>query len=182
MDTHYLIAHATADENNGDYGGLAGSQIGFELHARTWYSRPWTHVYRAVDPEVAENIAMFMEKAISNGFIGYDCNTTARDTLYHKMVANGFKVDELNESAECDCSSLVYCAVYPQTQVDFIVPVEDASHTKITPKCRHYLDYLMNACAGMFTEHTEEKYLTSAAELKRGDILLNPELHIAVWI
>lgn len=182
MDAHYLMAHATEDETDGSYGGLSGNQTGFELHCRTWRDWPWTHVYRAVDPEVAEKIAFFMEKAVTNGFIGYDSNSNARDTLFKKLLTNGFKVDEVNDAVECDCSSLVYSALYPNTLRDFVLPDGDTSGAKTCPKCRHYPVYMMETCAGMFTEYTTDEYLTSTDNLQRGDILLNPSLHIAVWI
>lgn len=190
-NTARLVAHATGDENGGDpYMGLAGSQNGVELVAQQWYEHNWDCVYRAAKPEHREQIAMFMEKAVSNGFIGYDSNKNARDTLFEALGKNGYKVDEINTSVECDCSALVYCAVYPVTGVECYISPErkESAKIKTCPKVNDYADYLENQCAGMFEKldgsiyDSVDQYGNHGVELLRGDILVELGNHIAVWV
>lgn len=179
-NTAYLIAHATHNENNATRDGFLGDQIGAELQLCRWYQRGWTTIYRPVDPEVREKIADFMEKAVSNGFIGYD--GYYRNGLYHAIFDEGKKVEELNESVCCDCSSLVYCAVRYATGVAFVDNIEEDAGNYTCPLVRHYPDYIENQCAGQFDKLTGAEYTDSGANLVRGDILYAEGAHTAVWI
>lgn len=183
-NTAYLVAHATHDEDDNIWGGYKGCQTGCELQSRRWYQRGWSTVYRAVNKADREKIALFMEKAVANGFIGYNTNRVARDTLYEALLANGYKVDEVNTSVSCDCSALAYCAVYNVTGVDcYIDPaVKSEKNIKTCPKVNNYEDYLENQCAGMFERLDGTEYTDSSANLVRGDILVAWNKHIAVWI
>lgn len=183
-NTARLVAHATHDENNNNVLGDPGCQIGCELQARRWYQRGWTQIYRAVNEADREKIAAFMEKAVANGYIGYNTNRTKRDTLFETLLTNGYKVDEVNQSVECDCSALVYCAVFPVTGVEcYIDPAEkQEKNIKICPKVDNYPDYIENQCAGMFEKLEGTDYTDSGDNLLRGDIMVALGAHIAVWI
>ena len=183
-NTAKLIAHAASDERYEIYGGDPGNQTGVELHARQWYAGGWDCVYRAVNEADRETIALFMEKAVANGYIGYNTNRRKRDTLFQALLANGYKVDEVNTSVDCDCSALVYCAVFPVTGVECYLTEEQKEEAlvNICPKVRHYEDYIENQCAGMFEKLEGEDYTGSSQNLLRGDLLVDRESHIAVWI
>ena len=192
-NTANLVAHATHDEIYYGWRGDRGCQIGCELQASQWFQRGWICVYRPNDPEIAEKIAVFMEKAISNGFIGYD--RAYRDGLYAAVFdtkADSMTVktepDEVNTSVSCDCSSLVYCAVYHATGVKYDKSVpNDAGNLLTVPTVRMYGHYIENQCADMFTKLEGDDYTASKKNLVRGDLLVAMDLdndngHIAVWI
>ena len=183
-NTAKLVAHATSDENGNVYGGDPGCQTGSELQARQWYQRGWDCVYRAVNAEDREKIALFMEKAVANGFIGYNTNRYRRDTLFETLLTNGYKVDEVNTSVECDCSALAYCAVFSVTGVECYIDPAVKEEYKIIkcPKVNNYDDYIENQCAGMFEKLEGTDYTDSGDNLLRGDILVAWDAHIAVWI
>ena len=87
-ETLNLIAHATHNEFDTLILGKAGDQIGCELQARAWFSYPWDYIYRAKNIEDREKIANLVEKAVLNGFIGYDTNRNNRDTLFKNIYKN----------------------------------------------------------------------------------------------
>lgn len=181
--TANLVAHATHDENNNYREGNLGCQIGCELQLCRWYQRGWTHIYRPKNADIREKIALFMENAVSNGFIGYD--GWNRNGLHNAIFNEGHQVDELNKSVSCDCSSLVYCAVRHATGVKFADPDADGDGTKyLCPTVTHYAHYIENQCAGMFDKLEGADYTDSGENLIRGDLLVaNIEGgHIAVWI
>ena len=84
------IGQASRDERGKYSGGMAGDQDGKEVAIREWYNRPWNKVLRAKNPAVAEKIALAMEKACKNDYIGYD--QSQRTTLYSLCKANGWKI------------------------------------------------------------------------------------------
>ena len=189
-DTLNLIAQASYNEEGGLSKGLQGDQNGIELNARQWFSYPWKFIYRARDEETREKIADFMEKAISNGFIGYDSGEKRR-TLFLRLQENGYNIEEINTACACDCASLVYCAVYGATGIEMIPVTEDVEKengtieqvTFFAPCVRHYETYLMQECADFgFTKLTDSKYIESGENLLRGDLLVAPGYHIAAWI
>lgn len=178
--TCYLIAHSIIDENSGASGGYSGDQTGYELTAQPFFESSWTHLYRAKDAEKAEQIADFMEKAVANGYIGYD--NSQRNTLFQAIYPD-FKVDRLTTPVESDCSSLVYCAVYSAFRLPYKAR-EEEKH--IAPLVKGFEEYLMlGTLAGNFerwvyASHTSN-FITSSDKLVRGDILVK-DGHIAVWI
>ena len=169
-ETKHLIAHATANENREIYNGEYGDQCGFELSASRWWDFKWNRVYRPVSDEHKEMIADFMEKAVSNGYIGYDTNMTKRDTLYNNLVEIDFKVDQLNKLSLCDCSSLVYCAIYNVTRVP-CDPVTE-SNELVSPRIRHFEDYI-NKLDGVFEIIEYPEFMDSDVDLMRGDIIVS---------
>lgn len=184
--THKMIAHAVSNENGDATGGAYGDQKGFELCACPWYAYPsgWVAVYRANDATKADGIAKFMEKAVSNGHLGYDQTRSVRKAFFDAVVDKEFAVEHINENHGCDCSSLVYAAVRSQYNVD-PTGVEYDNNTPPQylygiPLARMFNDYLMTDIGG-FTLHNSDEYLNSNSMLERGDILL-ADGHIAVWI
>lgn len=189
METLHLIAQATSNESGESLYGKHGDQRGFELNSRQWYSYPWDCVYRANTGGDRERIASFMEKAVVNGFIGYDTNKNKRDTLYDALLANGYKVDEINTNCATDCSALGFCAVYLVTGVPFptqqyYIDNPDDTEQSIAkcPRVRHYEYYMESVCPDLFTKLEGASYTDSPDNLVRGDILVAWGNHIGIWI
>ena len=183
--TNMLIAHATNDEDedttptDGDY----GDQNGYELNACKWYSYPWLAVYRSNDKDnkKAEIIAAFMQKAITNGYFGYNQNRNRRKEFFYALQDVEFDPDRVNWNLSTDCSGLAYTAIYAAYRIrgsDSYVSTSGSLDG--IAKSGDFDDYLMNII-GDFTKYTSEDYLASADKLLRGDILL-ADGHVAVWI
>ena len=179
MPTNYLLCHAASDENDAAYGGHKGDNKGFELNATKWYnpSTEWGVVYRHTDANVREEIASFMEKAVINGFIGYSTNRNQRDTLFSQLELVDFNIGKVITPCSADCSSLVYCAIYKALGIKFEESTEES--TILCPRTGYYPGYI-DKCGG-FEKFETAEYLTSDKLLKRGDILLSFNEHIAVW-
>ncbi len=109
-----------------------------------------------------------METACANKHIGYD--QLSRNTLYHYATAQNFDLAAIKEDCECDCSSLIHvCAIAAGVPLGYSVN----GHTTWT------LAGALTA-TGLFVRLSEEKYLRSDAWLRRGDILLNTDKHVAM--
>lgn len=176
--TAYLIAQAGIDENGNTSGGESGCQNGFELHACRWFSKPWEMVYRAKNEEDREKIADFMERACSNGFIGYSQRNRA--DMFEILKTNSFRPEMITQGVYCDCSSLAFSALYNVTGIDFIKEVEGTVYT--IPNTSMIPEYIEVNCADLFDKFTATEYLESEELLERGDILLKPGSHVGVWI
>ena len=160
------IGHAHSDENGGAKGGKAGDQTKGEVVIQKWYLRTkgWSHVFRAKNPKVAENIAKTMEAACTNNNIGYD--QSQRTTLYSYAEKCNFDLAKIIEKCECDCSSLVSVCVNAAG-----ISISKDMYTGNQKACLQ--------ATGKFDVLTESQYLTKPDYLKRGDILLGPG-HTAV--
>ena len=115
--TLYFIGEASENEDGGVRNTFLGDQTGFELRARRWYEHNpiWGKVYRFNDPNVAEDIASRMEKAILNGYIGYDSNH--RESYRREIEKTNFDVSAVHTNCGTDCSALGYTAVRGATGV-----------------------------------------------------------------
>ena len=155
------IGHAHSDENNKAKGGLAGDQTGKEVVIQNWYNRAqgWTVVFRAKETSTAEQIAKTMEDACANNNIGYD--QRQRTTLYKLAEKCNFDLSKITEKCECDCSSLVAVCVTAAG-----IPVSKDMYTGNQKA--------VLSATKQFVILTDQKYLTKANYLKRGDILLGP--------
>lgn len=162
------IGHASADENRRASGGAAGDQTGGEVCIREWYSSPWDVILRPANDELGDKLAKAMEAACANKHIGYD--QLSRNTLYHYATAQNFDLAAIKEDCECDCSSLIHvCAIAAGVPLGYALN----GHTTWT---------LANAltATGLFAKLSDPKYLGSDAWLRRGDILLNTDKHVAM--
>ena len=162
------IGHAAGDELRRASGGKAGDQTGGEVCVRTWYSSPWDCVLRPLDGELAEKSAAACEAACANPHIGYD--QQQRNTLYERALELDFRLGDIEEACECDCSSFMHvCALAGGADIPF------------KWNCLwtgNMLDGFL--ASGQYAALTEDKYLISDAYLKRGDILLNSRSHTAM--
>ena len=159
------IGQASRDERMRYSGGVAGYQDGKEVVIRDWYSRPWNKVLRCKDSKKAEKIAVAMEKACRNDYIGYDQNQ--RTTLYSLCKANGWKIEDVKTPCETDCSALVAVCV-------------NSAGIKVSGDIYTGNEAKALLQTGEFELLSSPKYLLSDEYLKRGDILLYEFHHTAI--
>ena len=163
------IGHASGDENGKATGGKAGDQTGKEVCVRSWYSNAWDFVLRPKDPNVAEKSAVACEKACNNAHIGYDQNQ--RNTLHTKAKLVGYDLSKVTADCETDCSALMtVCAIAGG--------VSSLEYTGNAPTTRTMRKVFV--ASGAYEILTDKKYLTTDANLKRGDILVKEGRHTAM--
>lgn len=163
-----LIGHASIDENGKIHSGAAGDQTKKEVCTRNWYNKSWDVVLRAKDPKVAEKMAIICEQACANNKIGYD--QYQRNTLYTQAKKVDFNLSKITVGCECDCSSLMcICAIGAGVPEKYLYV---GNNMKTTSTMRAAFNN-----SGMFEILTNSKYLTSDANLKRGDIIINEGSH-----
>ena len=154
------IGHASLDENGKAVGGSAGDQNKKEVCIRAWYKGGWHTVLRPKSSTLAEKSAKACEAACSNDKVGYDQG--GRNTLYTKAKAVGFDLAKITAACECDCSSLMHvCAIAGGAKLEY------GSNGMTT---RTMVDELV--ASGDYEKLTDSKYLTTDANLRRGDILV----------
>lgn len=159
------IGHAVMDEQGKARGGKPGDNTGREVIIGNWYEEGWNVVLRPKDSAVAEKIAVAMEQTCLNDAIGY--NQGNRTTLYREAVKHDFKLNEIKQLCECDCSSLVSVCV-------------NAAGVNVSKDI--YTGNMVKAllATGTFEQLTAQKYLSSSDYLQRGDILVHEGSHTAV--
>lgn len=168
------IGNARHDENENITGGKSGDNNGHEVETQViYYPTYGWKVYRALDPQRAERIALCMEKACKNNHIGYDQSN--RTSLYNAVKDHGFDVSLVTTNVECDCSSLVaVCCNYAGISVskDMTTSTENSDLTNAVIK-------------GTNTKGIIKKYSSikksNENKLVRGDILLKTG-HTAVYL
>lgn len=166
-----MISNSGHDENGKYKGGKAGDQTGTEWANINWYNRPWKCVLRHPNAKVRGKIAELSEKAARNNNIGYDQNE--RTTYWEQLKKVGYDPSKIKTPCEADCSAGVMANV---KATGYILQIEELK--KVTITSTYYMrNMLVNAG---FDVLTASKYLTSANELLRGDILLNDGAHTAV--
>ena len=154
------IGHAISTENkdNGKNGkAVAGDQTGREVLVANWYNKPWTYVFRAIDKEAAEKIAVACAQGCANANIGYD--QSQRKTLYNEAVKVGFDLSKITAPCECDCSSFVAVCV-------------NAAGIKVSKSMATGNERSLLTATKKFEVFSTDEYKTSPNKLKRGDILL----------
>lgn len=165
------IAQASSSETFGKYGKAPNQRrtgasrakpegnLDGELNIVPWYDG-WEAVYRAIDGEVAEKIATFLYRAVSNGnYIGYSWsgNTEVWDAMHRKGTTNPLDVDTL---CNCDCGTITGAAVDA-------AGIHDAGlRALVTWKAD---EVLMRTNA--FVKLTDKEMLATGRGIQRGDIL-----------
>lgn len=165
------IAQASSSENYSKYGKAPNQRrtgasrtkpegnLDGELNVVNWYGG-WEAVYRAVDGEIAERIANFAYRAVSNGnYIGYSWsgNTQLFDALKAKGSTDPMDVDTL---VNCDCATLAGAAVY-------YAGIHDSGLRAMTTWKEDEILTRTNA----FTKLTGKEMLENGKGIRRGDIL-----------
>lgn len=150
------IGHASIDERGKIQGGSSGDQSLKEVCTRDYYGS-WTAVIRPKSSADAEKIAVAMEQACANNYIGYDQGQ--RTTLWQEALKVNWNLSKIVVKCECDCSSLVAVCVRCAG-----ISISKDIYTG------NQLQALKNT--GKFDVFTSSDYTQSSAKLKRGDILL----------
>lgn len=155
------IAHAVYDENKKSSGGKPGDQTGREVAIWDWYTnekkgKPWTHVFRAKDPEVAKKISKTAQAIVANDNVGYDQSN--RTTLYDQAVKVDFDISKIKTACETDCSGMVSVCI-------------NAAGVKISKSIYTGNQLAAIKATKQFDILTDKKYLTSSDYLQDGDIL-----------
>lgn len=157
------IAHASINENGTINGGTPGDQTGGEVCIRDYYDKNWTCALRPKDYTVGYKIVRFMIDAANNDNIGY-CQDH-RITLYNALQKVEFHVRMVSEKVECDCSSLVACALI-------------AAGVPVSPDI--YTGNMVNAIAQ--TDMFDLIMQVTPDKLLPGDILVKEGSHTAVVV
>ena len=178
------LAQAACSEYHSEYGTPPNQlrtkgQLDGELNIIDFYGG-WQYVFRPKDEKKAEAIASFAVAVVANGsHIGYGQDslksdggkyprTSLFDTLFKMSKPDPNMVNVL---CNCDCSSLVGCALYFAARIynpDFRVMWTGTERKMIMD-------------TGEFIELTDPLLLELGTGLKRGDILLM-DGHTAVAI
>lgn len=172
--THY-ISNSGGDENGALHGGQAGDQTGKEWQLRSWYNRPWTHVFRyEKDARVPQKLAELGCAAALNDNIGYD--QYQRATYWTQLQAAKYDPSKIKVKCEEDCSAGVAANVKAAGYLLGIKALQDVSSSMTSRNT------VQNLTKAGFTVLTDSKYLTSGKYLQPGDILLYINHHVAMNI
>ena len=172
--THY-ISNSGSDENKKYHSGKAGDQTGHEWELRSWYSRPWTHVFRyEKDPRVGVTLCELGCAAALNNNIGYD--QYQRTTYWAQLQKVNYDPSKITTPCEEDCSAGVAANV---KAAGYILGIKSLQNVSSSMTSRNTVANLTKAG---FTVLTDQKYLTSGKYLMPGDILLCVNHHVAMNI
>lgn len=175
------IAQASSSETYGKY-GVAPNQrrtgasrtkpegnLDGELNVVNWYGG-WTKVYRPIDPAIAEKLATFMVRAVSNGnYIGYSWDGGLQ--LHNALIAkNSTDPMDIDTYVNTDCAKLVGDGIW------FSGIHNDGLLNLTTWKMDSVL-----ASTNAFNTLTSRELCEQGKGIRRGDILWK-EGHCAVSI
>lgn len=121
---------------------------------------------RPKSTEIAEKSAQACEKGVNNPCIGYDQN--GRNTGHREAQKVGYDLSKIAVPCEVDCSSfMTICAI--------AAGVKSLEYTGNAPTTSTMRRAFVRT--GLYEVHTESRYLTTDAYLKRGDILVAEGKH-----
>lgn len=168
-----MIVHASISEhgNTGwDGRAKAGDQTGREVYTRAFYRKPWNIMLRYKDAGIALKASKIAVKLAHSNLVGYD--QSERNTLYKALKKHNWDVDAYIRSGkktETDCSAFVYacfCCVVPG--------MRSSGNAPTTATMRAV--YRKHG----FGVYVSDKYLSSDAYLKPGDVLVKEHGHTAM--
>lgn len=167
-----VIANSGSDERGKISGGKPGDQNQKEFCLRSWYSRPWSHIFRHSDPRVRRLIAELAIEAALNDNIGY--NQANRTSFWSQLKVSGYRPANITKKCDADCSAGANSIV---KAVGYLLNIEKLKNVSSTNTSR-------NTKAGLkaagFQVLTDSKYRTSAKYLLPGDVLLYENHHVAI--
>lgn len=159
------IGQASLGETGG-HGQQPGNQTGRELNIANWYNGRWLGVLRFRDRKKAERAAQACEAGVKNRNIGYDMD--GRNTAYEAARAVGWDLGKISKPVETDCSALMtLCAVAAGCK-----SIEDL-YRRQGNSCTTYCMLHDWPTTGDFELLTGSRYLTTDANLLRGDVLVS---------
>lgn len=167
-----MIANSGHDERGKYSGGKAGDQTGTEWQIRSWYNRPWTHVFRYPREDVADQIASLAEEAAKNNLVGYD--QYQRTTFWTQLAKSGYHPKNITVACEADCSAGVAAIVKATGHLLNIDELKNVSKDMYTGNAKAVLS---NAGFSVFTN---PEIIGSEDRLRRGDIMLSEGHHMAI--
>lgn len=170
--THY-ISNSGSDERGKYNSGSAGDQTGKEWQLRSWYSRPWTHVFRyEKDPAVGQTLCNLGCAAALNDNIGYD--QYQRTTYWTQLQKVGYDPSKITVKCEEDCSAGTAANV---KAAGYLLGIKALQNVSANMTSRNTVENLTKAG---FTVLTDNKYLKNGDYLLPGDILLYVNHHVAM--
>ena len=106
--TQPKVAYASISEK-GTINGLPGDQTGKEVKVGDYYNFGQSYYFRFDDSTDAWWMCDIMYRIAKNNMVGY--GQADRLTLRNVLKSNGWKSQKINVPVNCDCSSLVACAI-----------------------------------------------------------------------
>lgn len=159
------IGQASLGETGG-WNQQPGNQTGRELNISNWYNGRWLGVLRYKDRKKAELAAQTCEAAAKNKNIGYDMSD--RNTAYEAARVARWDVSKITKPVETDCSGLMtLCAVAAGCK-----SIEEL-YRRQGNSCTTYCMLHDWPATGDFELLTGSRYLTTDANLLRGDVLVS---------
>ena len=165
------IGHASHDERGKYTGGRAGDQDGTEVQIVNWYNQSWDTVLRPKTQALAEKIARACESGCNNNNIGY--SQSARNTIYVEALKVGLDLSKITTPCNCDCSSFVStCCIAAGLSPQIFYGGGNMRTTyTMTEACKQ---------TNQFYVYNTTKYTRQKDFLRRGDIILNTNQHVAI--
>ena len=165
------IGHACHDERGKYTGGKAGDQDGTEVQISNWYNQNWDTVLRPKTQALAEKIARACEGGCNNNKIGY--SQSARNTIYIEALKVGLDLSKITTACNCDCSSFVSvcCIAAGLSAAIFYAGGNMRTTWTMTDACKK---------TNQFYVYNTNKYTRQKNYLRRGDIILNTNQHVAI--
>lgn len=167
-----MISNCGHDENGTYSGGRAGDQTGSEWEIRSWYSRPWTSVFRYPLRAARDLIAELAAEAAENDKIGYDQGN--RTSFWTQLKKSNYRPKDITVACETDCSAGVAAIVKATGYILNIPELKDVSIDM------HTGSETMELISAGFTQLTDAMFLDSDRYLLPGDILLCKGHHTAI--